>query len=313
MANPRAEAVAELVRRLGHGFKDVRLLERALTHSSVGEGGAPQTSKAPRDNERLEFLGDRVLGLLVAERLHHDFPEADEGQLSSRLHSLVDKHACGRVGERMTIDLVGRKLVGRVGLDQQAVGRHRPEDFALTGLTLVGKVAGKTEVSSQLRERGDQLHRSAVAVQQEAARRPGIRRQQLQHTAKGAKAVDTRRGIALGGEVKLGDEGGLLFGHRRRHGGDTRRPETGAPAFRIFQHPAVEADLADDRTGDCVELTDQFLAPVRRAFTEMPRMAAEGGNDHRRMLASQCGHLGPVRFARAIDHHAGDPGLGGFG
>ena len=103
MANPRAEAVAELVRRLGHGFKDVRLLERALTHSSVGEGGAPQTSKAPRDNERLEFLGDRVLGLLVAERLHHDFPEADEGQLSSRLHSLVDKHACGRVAEALNI------------------------------------------------------------------------------------------------------------------------------------------------------------------------------------------------------------------
>jgi len=103
MANPRADAVAELVRRIGHDFRDPRLLERALTHASVGEGGSPQTSKAPRDNERLEFLGDRVLGLLVADRLHGDFPEADEGQLSSRLHSLVDKHACGRVGARLGI------------------------------------------------------------------------------------------------------------------------------------------------------------------------------------------------------------------
>ncbi len=103
MANSRAEAVAELVRRLGHDFRDARLLDRALTHSSVGEGVAPQTSKAPRDNERLEFLGDRVLGLLVAERLHNDFPEADEGQLSSRLHALVDKHACGRVGAQLNI------------------------------------------------------------------------------------------------------------------------------------------------------------------------------------------------------------------
>jgi ribonuclease-3 len=103
MANSRTEAVAELVRRLGHDFRDPRLLDRALTHSSVGEGVAPQTSKAPRDNERLEFLGDRVLGLLVAERLHADFPEADEGQLSSRLHSLVDKHACGRVGALLGI------------------------------------------------------------------------------------------------------------------------------------------------------------------------------------------------------------------
>lgn len=103
MANTRTEAVAELVRRLGHDFRDARLLDRALTHASVGEGVAPQTSKAPRDNERLEFLGDRVLGLLVAERLHHDFPEADEGQLSSRLHALVDKHACGRVGARLGV------------------------------------------------------------------------------------------------------------------------------------------------------------------------------------------------------------------
>ncbi len=103
MANPRADAVADLVRRLGHDFRDPRLLDRALTHASVGEGVAPQTSKAPRDNERLEFLGDRVLGLLVADRLHRDFPEADEGQLSSRLHSLVDRSACGRVGEFLGI------------------------------------------------------------------------------------------------------------------------------------------------------------------------------------------------------------------
>jgi ribonuclease-3 len=90
-------AMAELERRIGHGSRS-RLLDRALTHASVGEGVAPQTSKAPRDNERMEFLGDRVLGLLVADRLHADFPEADEGQLSSRLHTLVNYHACGRVG-----------------------------------------------------------------------------------------------------------------------------------------------------------------------------------------------------------------------
>ena len=103
MANTRAESVAALETRLGHTFKDKALLERALTHASVSEGGSPQTSKAPRDNERMEFLGDRVLGLLVAERLHNDFPEADEGQLSSRLHALVDKHACGRVGALLGI------------------------------------------------------------------------------------------------------------------------------------------------------------------------------------------------------------------
>lgn len=103
MANGRAEAVTELVRRLGHDFRDRALLERALTHASVGEGIQQHTHKAPRDNERLEFLGDRVLGLLVASRLHQDFPEADEGQLSSRLHALVDKQACARVGTRLGV------------------------------------------------------------------------------------------------------------------------------------------------------------------------------------------------------------------
>ena len=78
MANLRAEAVVALERRIGHAFKEKALLERALTHASVGEG-APAGVHGPRDNERLEFLGDRVLGLLVAERLSSGFPTADEG------------------------------------------------------------------------------------------------------------------------------------------------------------------------------------------------------------------------------------------
>lgn len=112
MGNARAEAVAALVDRLGHPFADPALLERALTHSSVGEGADKAAGKPARHNERLEFLGDRVLGLLVAERLHHDFPEADEGELSSRLHALVDKHACGRVGERMGVGAAMRLSPG---------------------------------------------------------------------------------------------------------------------------------------------------------------------------------------------------------
>ena len=102
MANVRAEAVAALRRRLGHDFADPTLLERALTHASVGEG-APVGVHGPRDNERLEFLGDRVLGLLVAEKLSRDYPTANEGELSSSLHALVDKTACARVGETLGV------------------------------------------------------------------------------------------------------------------------------------------------------------------------------------------------------------------
>jgi ribonuclease-3 len=92
MINLRAEAVAALTRRLGYSFRTPALLEQALTHPSVGEG-AGQGTRTPPDNQRLEFLGDRVLGLLAAESLMRRYPEADEGDLSARLHALVDKPA----------------------------------------------------------------------------------------------------------------------------------------------------------------------------------------------------------------------------
>ena len=82
MADRRAEAVRALVRRLGHDFRDPALLDLALTHASVGEGAERDARGRPfADNQRLEFLGDRVLGLLVADRLVRDFPDADEGEM----------------------------------------------------------------------------------------------------------------------------------------------------------------------------------------------------------------------------------------
>lgn len=96
MANPRLEAVAALEDALGYRFKDRDLLERALTHSSVGDG-----SKTVRDNERLEFLGDRVLGLFTADRLLAAHPDAREGDLSPRLAALVNGRTCARVARRI--------------------------------------------------------------------------------------------------------------------------------------------------------------------------------------------------------------------
>jgi len=94
--NSRQAAVAELERRIGHAFADRDLLERALTHASVGDG-----AKKVRHNERLEFLGDRVLGLLAAERLLALDPDSREGVLSPRLAALVNGKACARVARRI--------------------------------------------------------------------------------------------------------------------------------------------------------------------------------------------------------------------
>jgi ribonuclease-3 len=90
--NARAAAIDALKARLGHAFHDETLLERALTHASVGGGGGKV-----RDNEVLEFIGDRVIGLLAAERLSALDAKAPEGELAVRLNALVSREACARV------------------------------------------------------------------------------------------------------------------------------------------------------------------------------------------------------------------------
>src|SRR5260221_14235398 len=92
----RAAAVAALEARLGHVFADRHLIERALTHSSAGQG-----AKKIADNERLEFLGDRVLGLAIAGELMERDDTADAGDLSKKLHVLVSGEVCARVGRSL--------------------------------------------------------------------------------------------------------------------------------------------------------------------------------------------------------------------
>lgn len=76
--------------RLGHVFEDRALLKQALTHASVA---------GKRSNERLEFLGDRVLGLVIARELIRRFPDANEGDLAVRLNQLVKQDTCARVAQ----------------------------------------------------------------------------------------------------------------------------------------------------------------------------------------------------------------------
>jgi ribonuclease III len=77
-----------LEERIGHVFTDGKLIAAALTHVSAATGRTRETY------QRLEFLGDRVLGLAVSEMLYKAFPEADEGELSRRLAGLVRKESC---------------------------------------------------------------------------------------------------------------------------------------------------------------------------------------------------------------------------
>jgi ribonuclease-3 len=96
---PRAVAegvdIAAAQALVGRRFRKIALLEEALTHSSAGD---PKLSE--RNNERLEFLGDRVLGLVIAERLNLDYPHEGEDGLAPRLNALVNKAACARAARR---------------------------------------------------------------------------------------------------------------------------------------------------------------------------------------------------------------------
>lgn len=94
--NARAEAVAELEQRIGHQFKDREILERALTHASVGDRNPKE-----RTNERLEFLGDRVLNLIIADELMRRSPDAPEGDLTKAFHKLINVESCAEVGEQL--------------------------------------------------------------------------------------------------------------------------------------------------------------------------------------------------------------------
>ena len=118
----RLAAVEQLERRLGHVFADRSLLDRALTHASVGDG-----AKKTADNEVLEFIGDRVLGLLTAEALAQRYPKAKEGELAPRLNALVSRETCARVARRAEL---GKAL--RLSASSSKVG-GRETDSILAG------------------------------------------------------------------------------------------------------------------------------------------------------------------------------------
>jgi ribonuclease-3 len=93
---------------LGVEPKDVQLYERAFSHSSAG----------PESYERLEFLGDRVLGLVIARALFDRYPNEPEGKLSRRYNALVARETCAEVGKELGISPLIR--LGRQARDDGA-------------------------------------------------------------------------------------------------------------------------------------------------------------------------------------------------
>lgn len=98
---------------LGHRFRDPSLLTRALTHRSFGPGSGEPAS----DGERLEFLGDAMLGFVVAEWLFRRLPDAREGELTRRKQEVVRRDTLERAARRLGL---GSRL--RLGPGEEATG-----------------------------------------------------------------------------------------------------------------------------------------------------------------------------------------------
>lgn len=89
----------KLEARLGYRFADPDLLDRALTHSSA----ISPSKRVQNSYQRLEFLGDRVLGLVVADMLYRKLPRANEGDLSRGLNALVRKETCAAIARELQL------------------------------------------------------------------------------------------------------------------------------------------------------------------------------------------------------------------
>jgi ribonuclease III len=121
----------ELEERIGHSFAQASLLDVALTHISALSGKSRAGSY-----QRLEFLGDHVLGLVISDMLFRAFPAADEGELSRRLADLVRRETCADVAR--SVDLGAAIKLG--ASDASAGGRRRLAILADVCEALIGAV-----------------------------------------------------------------------------------------------------------------------------------------------------------------------------
>ena len=131
MPDRRDTVLAHLLERLGYAFRNPALIELALTHAS-----ARPSLKPNEDNERLEFLGDRVLGLAIAELLTATLPEASEGELARRYNQLVRAETCAEIAQEWELG----KLILMSGGEAESGGRGKKTILANACEAVLGAI-----------------------------------------------------------------------------------------------------------------------------------------------------------------------------
>ena len=114
--------IKDLETAIGYRFNNITLLQNALTHSSYAN---ERWHDSLRSNERLEFLGDSILGMVVAEHLYRNFPDRPEGELTRMRADMVCEQSLAAIAEKLEL---GRHLM--LGHGEEAGGRTRPSILA---------------------------------------------------------------------------------------------------------------------------------------------------------------------------------------
>ena len=153
----RKRGTTALETRIGYRFTDAAMLECALTHISALKGARNRAGSY----QRLEFLGDHVLGLVISDMLYRAFPKADEGELSRRLADLVRKETCAEIAR--TIDLGAAVRLG--SSEANAGARKRPAILADVCEAVIGAVYldGGYKAAGELVDRLWQVRMRATA------------------------------------------------------------------------------------------------------------------------------------------------------
>ncbi|MBT9332125.1 ribonuclease III [Paracidobacterium acidisoli] len=232
---------------LGHVFHQRALLIRALTHSSLAhERGTPAPGE---DNEQLEFLGDAVVGLLVAESLFRSYPDLREGELTRLRAALVSRRHLGQVAARL--DLGKFLLLGRG--EERSGGRKKNALLANTMEAVIGalyldagietarsfveqnviapSVSGLYEQLAQGISIGD--HKSALQELLQAKKQG-----QPEYVVKGESGPDHRKEFLV--EVRIAKNGGRAKA-LARGAGTTRKLAEQEAARRAMEKLAAAA------------------------------------------------------------------------
>jgi ribonuclease-3 len=232
----RSEAASAIEANIGYHFKNRELLERSLTHVSAVGGGNRAASY-----QRLEFLGDHVLGLVISDMLFRAFPKANEGELSRRLADLVRQESCADVARAIKL---GAAL--RLGASEaSAGGRMRTAILADVCEALVGAVFldGGYEQAAAMVERlwGERMRKPArplrdpKTILQEWAQARGLPTPAYREVERTGPHHDPKFRVAV-----------LLPNREPAEGiGRSKRAAEQAAAAAMLEREGVRADRAD--------------------------------------------------------------------